>query len=188
MTRKPIQISELDRGFKIEVTALEPVCNVTACFSCGTCTAGCPIHAVYPDHDPRKIIRMVNLGMKEKALNGPYIWYCSECWLCEQHCPQNVKFSNVWNALKGLKAKQGYPLPLSINQDVCSGCGICVGLCPYEAIALQTKDGKPVAHLVETLCRGCGACAAACPSEAILVNLFDRERIFAQIENFMISP
>ena len=183
MRGQAIRVTELDPNFKLEVVAQETVCDVAACFSCGTCTAGCPIHATYPEHDPRKIVRMVNLGMRERALSSPYIWYCSEpCYICEQRCPQNVKFSSVWNVLKNMAAREGYPLPESINEDICSGCGICVSVCPYKAIELQVQNGKKVAHLITTSCQGCGVCGATCPSGAISVNLFEDEGIFAQME------
>ncbi len=179
---QPIRLSELDPNFKLEVVAQETVCDVTACFSCGTCTAGCPIHATYPEHDPRKIVRMVNLGMRERALRSSYIWYCSDCWICEQRCPQNVKFSSVWKVLRNMAAEKEYPLPESINQDMCSGCGICVAVCPYEALELREQNRKKAAHLITALCQGCGLCGASCPSGAISVNLFEDEEIFAQIE------
>ena len=183
MPRQPIRLSELDPNFKLEVIAQETVCDVTACFSCGTCTAGCPIHTIYPEHDPRKIVRIVNLGMRGRALSSPYIWYCSEsCYLCEQRCPQNVKFSSVWNVLKNMAAKEGYPLPESVNEDMCSGCASCVSVCPYKAIELRVQNGKKVAHIITTLCQGCGVCGATCPSGAISVNLFEDEEILAQVE------
>ena len=182
MPSQPIRVSEFDRNFKLEVTGRAAACDVTACFSCGTCTAGCPIHAVYPEHDPRKIVRMINFGMKGKTLSTPSIWYCSDCWLCEKCCPQNVKFSSVWEVLKNMAVEEGYPSPVSINEDICSGCGICVVSCPYSAIELQIQNGNKVAYLVTTLCRGCGVCGAACPSGAISVNLFEDGQIFAQIE------
>ncbi|HEX74725.1 MAG TPA: 4Fe-4S dicluster domain-containing protein [Dehalococcoidia bacterium] len=182
MGGQPIRVSELDENFKFKVAAQEGAQDITACFSCGTCTAGCPIHTVYAELDPRKIARMVNLGMTKRAVSSSYIWYCSECWLCEQRCPQNVKFSRVWDVLKNMAAEEGYPLPVSVNGDICSGCGICVILCPYEAIELRAENQSRVAHLVSTLCRGCGVCATACPSGAISVKLFEDERIFTQIE------
>lgn len=111
MCDQPIRVAELDRNFKFEVIGHEAACNITACFFCGTCTAGCPIHAAYPEHDPRKIVRMINLGMRRRALSSSYIWYCSDCCICEQHCPQNVKFSDVWDVLKKTAAKEEYPLP-----------------------------------------------------------------------------
>jgi heterodisulfide reductase subunit A len=93
-----------------------------------------------------------------------------------------VKFSSVWEVLKNMAAEEGYPPPVSINEDICSGCGICVALCPYSAIELRKQNGRRSAHLVTTLCRGCGVCGAACPSGAISVNLFEDEQIFTQID------
>lgn len=185
MPGKRIRVSELDPSFKSEVIAHETARDIMACFSCGTCTAGCPIHLVYHAHDPRKIARMVNLGMREKVLSSPYIWYCSECYLCEKRCPQKVKFSGVLDVLKDMAAKEGYPPPVSINENQCSGCGICVSTCPFTAIELQTQNRGKVARLITTLCKGCGACGASCPSAAISVNRFEDEQIMRQLEAAM---
>jgi heterodisulfide reductase subunit C len=116
MIDKPIRVSELDTNFKLEVIAHEAARDITACFSCGTCTAGCPIHEIFPEYDPRKMARMVNLGMRERVLGSPYIWYCATCHTCEQRCPQNVKFFNVLNVLKNMAAKEGYAPPSWVNQ------------------------------------------------------------------------
>jgi heterodisulfide reductase subunit C len=116
MFDKPIRVSELDPSFKAEVIAHEAARDITACFSCGTCTAGCPIHEAYPEYDPRKMARMVNLGMRERVLSSPYIWYCATCHNCEQRCPQNVKFFSVLNVLKNMAAKAGYAPPSWVNQ------------------------------------------------------------------------
>jgi heterodisulfide reductase subunit A len=70
----------------------------------------------------------------------------------------------------------------SVNEDICSGCGTCVALCPYKAIELQSQDGKKVAHSITALCKGCGTCGAACPSGAITMNHFRNVEIMAQIE------
>lgn len=116
MLGKPIQVSELDPNFKADVIAHEAARDITACFSCGTCTAACPVHEVLPEFDPRKIARMVNLGMRGTVLSSPYIWYCTTCLECEQHCPQNVNFFNVLNVLKNMAAKEGYAPASWVNQ------------------------------------------------------------------------
>ncbi len=185
LAHKPIRVSELDHNFKFEITAGDVINDATACFTCGTCTAACPIHEIYPEHDPRKIIRMLNLGMRDKVLASPYIWYCSECFLCEKNCPQKVKFSVVWDIMKRLATKEGYALPLSIDENLCSGCGICVSSCPFEALELRTKDDKYTVHLNIESCRGCGACSAACPSGAIEMRLFGSKQIMQTIDTVL---
>ncbi len=51
-----------------------------------------------------------------------------------------------------------------IDQDSCSGCGICVERCPTDAIALNVEG---LAERDESSCFGCGICARFCPEEAI---------------------
>ncbi len=82
--------------------------------------------------------------------------------------------------------RAGYVKPEAItavvNEDKCSGCGVCEPLCPYKAVELQSKDDKKVAHSITALCKGCGTCGAACPSGAITMNHFRDVEIMAQIE------
>ncbi len=59
---------------------------------------------------------------------------------------------------------------VTINEDKCDGCGLCIGAC-HEA-ALQLVDGK--AKLVaDNLCDGLGACLPDCPRGAI--SIIERE-------------
>jgi Fe-S-cluster-containing hydrogenase component 2 len=51
-----------------------------------------------------------------------------------------------------------------VDQDRCSGCGVCVDVCPAGAITIQ--DGK--ATIDQGRCQLCEACFTACPQEAIL--------------------
>jgi heterodisulfide reductase subunit C len=103
-----IRVAELDPNFKSEVMKHEDAQGLYACFACGTCTAGCPVHEIFPEYNPRKLAKMVKLGMRQEVLSSPYIWYCVTCHNCEQRCPQNVKFFNILNVLKNMSAKKGY--------------------------------------------------------------------------------
>jgi heterodisulfide reductase subunit A len=70
----------------------------------------------------------------------------------------------------------------NVSEDLCSSCRICEYLCPYLAVELKDKEGKPIAHVIEALCKGCGACGAACPTKAITMGHFTTDEVLAQIE------
>jgi len=60
--------------------------DVSACFSCGTCTAICPLS----DNDgtfPRRMIRYAQVGMKGELLSSKELWTCYQCGLCSDSCP-----------------------------------------------------------------------------------------------------
>jgi heterodisulfide reductase subunit A len=71
----------------------------------------------------------------------------------------------------------------SIDEDKCSGCKICIDMCPYKAISFD--DVKKVCRVNEALCKGCGTCVAACPAGAIKGRHFTTEEIMAEIEGVM---
>ncbi len=68
----------------------------------------------------------------------------------------------------------------SVNEDICSGCGICEVLCPYGAITVDREE--KVAKVNEALCKGCGTCCAACPSGAAQQRGFRRDQVSAMIK------
>ena len=70
----------------------------------------------------------------------------------------------------------------NVSEDLCSGCRVCEYLCPYGAVEVREKEGKPVAHVIEALCKGCGACGTACPTQAIAMGHFTTEEILAQVK------
>ena len=82
--------------------------------------------------------------------------------------------------------KTGYVKPeaitSSVNEDICSGCGMCVAVCPFGAMELVSKNGKRLAQSTVAQCKGCGVCGATCPSGAISMNHFRNEEIMAQLE------
>ncbi len=67
-----------------------------------------------------------------------------------------------------------------INPESCSGCRICVGLCPYGAIDFEEKENR--AMITTALCKGCGVCVAACPSAAIEQQNYTNRQLMAEVE------
>ncbi|NIQ78825.1 MAG: heterodisulfide reductase subunit C, partial [Anaerolineae bacterium] len=73
--------------------------NVSACYQCGKCTAGCPV-AYEMDYTPNQIIRGVQLGMREMVLSSRAIWLCAACETCSTRCPQEADPAAVMDALR----------------------------------------------------------------------------------------
>jgi len=103
-----IILSKMDSNFKNEIASQPGAEHFKRCFTCGTCTASCPVSEVHPDYDPRKIIRMVILGMKDEVLSSDVLWMCSRCYTCYALCPQGVKFTDVLSILRDKAIKEGY--------------------------------------------------------------------------------
>ncbi len=70
----------------------------------------------------------------------------------------------------------------SVDEDLCFGCAICVGNCPYNAVELDEESQK--ARVLSALCKGCGVCGATCPKHAITMSHFTDEQVSAQIDAF----
>jgi len=75
----------------------------------------------------------------------------------------------------------------NVDEDLCSACRICEYLCPYGAVEMKDKDGKPIAHVIEALCKGCGACGTACPTKAITMGHFTTQEILAQVKAALVE-
>ena len=73
----------------------------------------------------------------------------------------------------------GEGIVASVDESLCSGCGVCEVLCPYGAIAVNREKG--VSAVNEALCKGCGTCCAACPSGAVQQRGFTRREISAMM-------
>lgn len=113
---KIIKVNELNPNFKYEIQKEAGGENITRCFACGTCSAACPVREVNEKYNPRKIIRMALLGMKERVLSSDFIWLCSSCYTCYERCPQDVRITELMNAMKNIAVKEGYIHPSFVAQ------------------------------------------------------------------------
>jgi heterodisulfide reductase subunit A len=101
------------------------------------------------------------------------------------HSPKTVSESIAQAYAAASKA--GIPMALKrvrteaitsvIDEDLCTGCGTCVKLCPYSAIR---KNERGIATVNDVLCKGCGVCAASCPEKAITMRHFSDKQVLAE--------
>jgi heterodisulfide reductase subunit A len=119
----------------------------------------------------------------ETSVKGIYIAGCAQG---PKDIPESVSQSRAASSAAAVPLTAGRvpvePFSSAVDQEKCSGCGICVPLCPYSAISREDIGGKVRAGIEIALCAGCGVCAAACPSLAITLQGFTAEQIFAQID------
>jgi len=144
---------------------------------------------VEPEYNPRRLLRLVMMNMRDEAFKSPTTWLCSACDLCYPACPQEIHISEVIGAVKQLAVEAGYESPLdtvSVDESLCSGCSICVMACPYEALHLVEKEVEGemdrVSEVETNKCMGCGICVAACPPGAISRKGVSNQEIVKQIK------
>jgi heterodisulfide reductase subunit B len=82
--------------------------NVYLCYQCVKCTSGCPL-AEHFDLAPNQIMRALQLGQDELALNSKTIWLCAACQTCSTRCPQGLDVAGVMDALRIEAKRQGLP-------------------------------------------------------------------------------
>ena len=93
--------------------------KISACFTCRTCVASCPITSVNNRFNPLRIIRMVLYGLKEEVIGSDFIWLCSSCYACQERCPQGVSITEFMTLLKNMAVREGYmPSGIKAQRDI----------------------------------------------------------------------
>ncbi len=82
-------------------------------------------------------------------------WICNCCGCCCEALNGYKQFGHIQNINTNFYAK--------VEEDECTGCGICQERCPVDAI--EIVDGISVVDLER--CIGCGVCTRFCETEAI---------------------
>jgi len=87
--------------------------DVTLCYQCGKCTAGCPV-AYAMDYGPRQIVRLLQLGLVEPALKAESIWLCATCETCSTRCPRGVEITELMDTLRREALQRGIKTDRSV--------------------------------------------------------------------------
>lgn len=104
---KNVETVRLDPSFKHEVMREHDGETLKMCFQCGTCTSSCPTARFSGSYRPRTVLRMAQLGLREKVLLSEALWLCTACFTCTDRCPQNVEVASVLRVLRNLAVKNG---------------------------------------------------------------------------------
>ena len=80
----------------------------SACVQCQTCTNVCPVVALGTDAGnaveltPQKIMNLLRLGLRDLAIGSRMVWDCATCYLCQEHCPEGIRVTEVLYELRNL--------------------------------------------------------------------------------------
>jgi heterodisulfide reductase subunit C len=69
------------------------------CYQCAKCAAGCPLGRAV-DLSPQQIVRALQLGQADLALDSRGLWMCVGCQTCVTRCPCEVDLPRVMDALR----------------------------------------------------------------------------------------
>lgn len=81
--------------------------NLTVCFQCRRCAAGCPVAEETGYITPDRLIRMIIIGDRQGALNNPLVWRCVSCLTCGERCPNDIKTAKINDVLKQMALEEG---------------------------------------------------------------------------------
>ena len=71
----------------------------------------------------------------------------------------------------------------TIDPEICSGCKLCIEICPHSAI--EFLESRGISSVNEALCKGCGACTAICPNKAARQKHFTQDQVLAEVEGLV---
>lgn len=80
--------------------------NFNSCLHCKTCANGCPFLEGM-DYAPHAVIRLIQLGLEEQALNCSTIWVCVGCNTCSSFCPMAIDIPAVMDGLRHKAIEKG---------------------------------------------------------------------------------
>ena len=115
----PIKISPktIKKDFIHKVNELSGQ-NINNCMQCGMCGGSCPM-AGQLDALPRKVIRMIQLGLEANVTDCKTFWTCASCHGCTANCPRGVDLAKVMEALRlmTLRKNINYIEPSQISAE-----------------------------------------------------------------------
>jgi heterodisulfide reductase subunit B len=86
--------------------------NVYLCYQCVKCSSGCPV-AEFFDWQPNQIMRALQLGQEDIALQSETPWLCASCQTCTTRCPQDLDIAGIMEFLTREALERGIKPPVT---------------------------------------------------------------------------
>jgi len=100
-------MSSLDSDFMHEVANTPRGRGILSCIQCGRCSSSCPVARLVSEHNPRRLMEMIILGLRSEVLPTQLPWYCLSCFTCLDRCPQGGDVGEAMFAIRNLAVREG---------------------------------------------------------------------------------
>ena len=80
--------------------------HLERCYQCQACSSGCPVAYAF-DYAPHQLLRMVQLGLKDRVLDSQTYWLCASCETCATRCPNEIEIVQIMDTLRHIAIREG---------------------------------------------------------------------------------
>jgi heterodisulfide reductase subunit C len=108
-----LNLAQMDKGFKKSLgLSVQGSSTFSYCFTCTTCSTACPVVRNFENPRealgllPHQIIHAAALGAPDMIYSSNMLWTCLGCYMCQEHCPQGVRVTDVLYEIKNLAIKR----------------------------------------------------------------------------------
>ena len=119
---RPIILGNEPQGIRQDLQK-QAQTNFMRCLQCRSCSSGCPVFFAM-DFGPNRIIRLLQLGQFEQAMQNSTIWICVGCDTCSSNCPMAIDIPAIMDILRqyALDTNSTIPTPeiLDLHNEIVS--------------------------------------------------------------------
>jgi len=133
-----VNLNHTDSSFAKEVIRKSGV-DINRCWHCQTCAGGCPFVRAM-DYPPNRVIRLVQLGLRQEALQSSGIWICVGCNTCSIQCPNCIDIPAFNDTLRQMAVAEG----IAIAEP---------GILNFHQAVLETIQRHGRTHKLEVMMR-----------------------------------